>query len=203
MQRQGVTGVHVAIEAGDERIRNEVHRRGMTDDQIFRGAEYLRKYGISMMTQNILGAVRENRETMRKTLEMNIAVKPTFASASIFQPFPGTSSLETARDTGVLPTADINKLIDIYSEATFYNHSILVNEPSEKRWMEVFQKFFAIAVENPKLYESGKLDRMMKPYLDNPNKDLKELEHMYREHRAQADERLYGVKFKDVVQEED
>ena len=199
LARAGVSGVHIAIEAGDERNRNEVHRRGMTDYEIFTGAKYLRKYGIKMMTQNILGAVGETRETMIKTLDMNIAVKPTFASASIFQPFPGTSSLEKARDTGVLPTADINKLIDIFSESTFYNHSILVNDPAERRWMEVFQKFFAIAVEKPILYGSGELNKMMDPYLKDPSKDLTELEGRYREHRNKKDEELYGVRFKDFV----
>ena len=63
----------------------------MSLDDILKGAKYLRDNGIKMMTQNILGAPGETKEQMLKTLELNIAVKPAFASASIFQPYPGTA----------------------------------------------------------------------------------------------------------------
>ena len=203
LSEAGVTGVHVAIESGDEHIRNDIHRRGMTDKQVIEGSASLRKYGIKMMTQNILGALEENRQTMYKTLEMNIAVKPTYASAAIFQPFPGTSALERAKETGVMPTKDVNKLIDLFGMETFYNHSILANDPKEKRWMEVFQKFFAIAVENPEIYHSGKLEKMMEPYLASNNGDDEELREMYRAHRAKKDEELYGVKLTNIVDKDE
>ena len=222
----GCTGVHIAIEAGDEFIRNEVHQRGMSTEQILTGAEYLRKYGIKMMTQNILGAPGETKEQMLKTLELNIAVKPLFASASIFQPYPGTSALEYARDKGTLPAKGLNELIDQFGLETFYNKSILALDPREKRWLEVFQKFFAIAVETPRLYKSGVLERVVSSLASTYSTDLqtnesdnsplprttsfhpgsdgidKELENMYRLHRAEKDQELYGVKLNDIVEEE-
>src|SRR3989344_5187535 len=148
LARGGVTGVHVAIESGNEDIRNRVHRRGMTDRQITLGSEYLHANGIKMMTQNILGAPCETKEQMLQTLEMNIAVNPTFASASIFQPYPGTSALEYTRDTGQLPVQSQDELIDLFGMETFYNKSILIQDPQHKHWVESFQKFFAVAVAN-------------------------------------------------------
>lgn len=222
----GCNGVHVAIEAGDDFIRNQVHKRGMSDQQILRGAEFLRKNGIKMMTQNILGAPGETKEQMYKTLDLNIAVKPLFASASIFQPYPGTSALEYARDKGVLPSKGLNDLIDQFGLETFYNHSILALDPKEKRWLEVFQKFFAIAVDTPRLRQSRVLERMVSSIattypggssagandLPLPRSDInhssegnsldKELEEMYRLHRAEKDDELYGVKLTEIVREE-
>ena len=221
----GLTGVHIAIEAGDEFIRNKVHRREMSTEEILIGAEYLHKYGIKMMTQNILGAPGETKEQMFKTLELNITVKPTFASASIFQPYPGTSALEYARDTGALPVQGLNELIDQFGMETMYNKSILALDPKEKRWLEFFQKFFAIAVETPRIYQSGVLDATISSLVSsypednniiNENNPLprnthnssngigidKKLENMYRMHRAAADERLYGVKLEEIVKEE-
>jgi len=201
----GCTGVHVAIESGDDYIRNSIHQRGMSREQILKGSEYLRKYGIKMMTQNILGAPGETKEQMYKTLELNIAVKPTFASASIFQPYPGTTALEIARDTGALPVRGLNELIDQFGLETFYNKSILALDPKEKRWLEVFQKFFAIAVETPRLHASGVLERIVSSlalsYPDGDGVD-RELESMYRLHRAEKDDELYGVKLTDIVEEE-
>ena len=199
----GCNGVHVAIEAGDDYIRNQIHRRGMSDKEIFDGSEYLRKYGIKMMTQNIAGAPGEKKEHMYKTLEMNIAVKPTFASISIFQPYPGTSALEIASRTGVMPTKEANELIDIFGMETFYDKSILALDPEEKRWMEVFQKFFAIAVENPLLYTSGDLERIILSHSNNGEEADEELRRMYRSHRAKKDEELYGVKLEHVVGEDE
>lgn len=192
----GCTGVHVAIEAGDSDIRNRVHGRGMSDKQILRGAEYLSKYGIRMMTQNIFGAPGETREQMLQTFELNRSVKPVFASVSIFQPYPGTSSLEYARKTGTLHVQGINELIDIFGMESFYDKSILVTDPEHKRWMEVAQKFFAIAIDRG--LSAGEYEAMIKPYLKDQSRD-DELKRMYRAHRAEKDEVLYGVKLEHVV----
>ena len=64
--------------------------------------------------------------------------------------------------------------------------------------MDIFQKFFAIAVENPHLYHSGVLCRILSNYPEGEKAD-EELRNLYRNHRASRDEELYGVKFKDVV----
>ncbi len=194
----GCTGVHVAIEAGDDDIRNRVHMRGMTDKQILEGAEALRKNGIKMMTQNILGAPGETKEQMLQTLRLNIEVKPTFASASIFQPYPGTKALEYARDTNSLPAQDLNELVDSFGMETFYSGSILTMDPDEHKWLERFQRFFAIAVDQPTIYESGALDRIIDNYPETDEAD-NSLVTMYRSHRAEKDDELYGVKLTDVV----
>jgi len=197
LARGGLTGVHVAIEAGDEDIRNRVHKRGMSDAQILTGAEYLTRNGIKMMTQNILGAPGETREQMIKTYEMNRRVRPTFASASIFQPFPGTSELEYARDNGHLPPEmDQDRLIDTFGLDTFYSGSILTLDPAHKRWLEVFHKLFAIGVdENLPIRE---LEKRMAPYLKDDSRD-DELMKAYRDHRHGRDEILYGVKLRTSV----
>ena len=103
----------------------------------------------------VVGMPGETKEQMLKTLELNIAVKPAFASASIFQPYPGTTALEIAANQGVLPTRDQDELIDLFGLETFYNRSILVQDPEHKRWLEGFQKWFALAVANPQIYNSG------------------------------------------------
>ena len=55
------------------------------------------------------------REQMLKTLELNIAVQPTFASASIFQPYPGTTALEIASNTK-LGIDTVNAIIAVLKE---------------------------------------------------------------------------------------
>lgn len=195
----GVTGAHVAIEAGNKHIRKVVHGRNMSDEQILTGAEYLQKYGIKMMTQNILGAVGETKEHMIETMLINQKVNPTFASASIFQPFPGTSAVEHAYETGALPMGFEDELIDSFRTETMYNRSILIMDDEQKDWLEGFQKFFAIAVEEK--WTPQKVDKTIETY-SKGGSNQEELETMYRTHRAEKDEELYGVKLTDVVTKE-
>tara|TARA_Y100000310_G_scaffold341895_1_gene442746 strand:+ start:1264 stop:2832 length:1569 start_codon:yes stop_codon:yes gene_type:complete len=196
LSEAGVTGTHMAIEAGNEYIRNKIHGRGMSDKQILTGAEYMRKYGIRTMTQNILGAVGETKENMLETLDINQVVNPTFASASIFQPFPGTKELEIAAKTGSLPVKYEDELIDMFDTGTFYNDSILIMDPEQKTWLKRFQKFFAIAVEEKWSHE--KVEKVIKTYPEGGAAE-EELELMYRTHRAEKDNELYGVKLEEVV----
>ena len=124
-----------------------------------------------------------------------------------------------------MPVQGLNELIDQFGMETMYNKSILALDPKEKRWLEFFQKFFAIAVETPRIYQSGVLDATISSLVSsypednniiNENNPLprnthnssngigidKKLENMYRMHRAAADERLYGVKLEEIVKEE-
>jgi anaerobic magnesium-protoporphyrin IX monomethyl ester cyclase len=198
LARAGCSGVHAAIESGNDDIRNRVHRRDMSTQQVLTGADYLTKNGIRIMTQNILGAPEETEEQMFETLELNLKVAPTFASASIFQPYPGTSALEHARDIGVVPAQSLNELIDSFGMETFYSTSILIMDPNKKKRLEALQRYFAIAVENPEMYHSGELHKRIEEY-EKGNEESKEFVRMYRQHRAEADERLYGVKLDTIV----
>ncbi len=71
-------------------------------------------------------------------------------------------------------------------------------DPEEHKWLERFQRFFAIAVDQPTIYESGALDRIIVSYPETDEAD-NSLVTMYRTHRAEKDDELYGVELADVV----
>lgn len=195
----GVTGAHIAIEAGNPYIRNVIHGRGMSDEQILIGAKYMHANGIKTMTQNILGAVGETKENMFETLLINQKVNPTFASASIFQPFPGTNALEHAAKTGALPPGFEKGIITMSGFETFYNRTLLIMNEEQKDWLEGFQKFFAIAVEEK--WSPEKVDQVIGAHAKGGS-TMEELEEMYRTHRAEKDNELYGIKLTNVVMKE-
>jgi anaerobic magnesium-protoporphyrin IX monomethyl ester cyclase len=199
LARAGVTGAHVAIEAGNNYIRNDVHRRDMSTEQVREGSAALKANGVRLMTQNILGAPGESWDNMMETLDLNIDVGPTFASASVFQPYPGTTALEIAKAQGVMPARSLNELTDAFEMESFYDGSILALEPEFKHKISVLQRYFALAVHDPKLRRSGELDRLIASHPEGDKEADEKLALMYRTHRKQQDEVLYGVKLGEAV----
>ncbi len=143
LRQAGCVSVGMGIEAGNDRIRNEILQRNMSKEQIVSACELLRGAGINAMSTNMVGLPTGRLADDLETLNLNIKCRPAFANAFIFQPYPRTQLGELARREGLLEgTFD-----DISSSA--WDSSVLRFPPGEKRQIENLQKLFAIAVEWP------------------------------------------------------
>jgi anaerobic magnesium-protoporphyrin IX monomethyl ester cyclase len=139
----GCVSAGMGIEAGNDRIRNEVLRRNMTKEQIIDACAMLRGAGINVMSTNMVGLPTGGLEDDLETLRLNVKCRPAFANAFIFQPYPRTLLGELARREGLVEgTFD-----DISVSA--WDSSVLRFPPEEKRQIENLQKLFAITVEWP------------------------------------------------------
>jgi radical SAM superfamily enzyme YgiQ (UPF0313 family) len=96
----GCTGVTFAVECGNWHQRRHLLLRGMSDDTILAGAELLRRYGMKMRTENMVGLPGESLSMMWETVALNQQIRPTIAWASIFQPYPRLPLGEYARKNG-------------------------------------------------------------------------------------------------------
>ncbi len=143
LRQAGCVSVGMGIEAGDDRIRNEVLQRNMSKEQILEACQLLRAAGIGVMSTNMVGLPTGGLEDDLETLRLNIECRPAFANAFIFQPYPRTQLGELARREGLLEgTFD-----DISASA--WDNSVLRFSAAEKRQIENLQKLFAITVEWP------------------------------------------------------
>ncbi len=129
------------VESGDERIRNEVLQKGVTDEEIRRTAALFRKYRIRFGTYNMLGLPGETVAEAMKTVKLNAGIRPDFPWCSILQPYPGTKIHE-----------DMEKSLgqDIAADqigASYFTASVIDN-PHLKQ-MENLQKLFHLAVRVP------------------------------------------------------
>ncbi len=137
----------MGIEAGNERIRNAVLKRGMSEEQILRAARIIRRSGIRLTTANILalpgGGLNEDWETV----DLNIKARPSYASASVLQAFPGTEIHQIASELGVLQDDNLDQLATGhgFGFATALHHA----DESEKRQIENLHKFFPLLVWCP------------------------------------------------------
>lgn len=177
--------VHIAVESGNERLRNEIMKRSMSEDEVYNACGLLRKYDIKFMLQNILGLPTSKLENDFETLEMNIKCKPAYAWASIFQPYPGTELARLCLEKKLISEEDFGKISD-----NFFDSSVL--KLDNKKEVEYLQKLFALSVNYPIIYHSGLL-KLALGLPDSP-KVRGVLNKIYKSFRKSSDEKLYGFK---------
>jgi radical SAM superfamily enzyme YgiQ (UPF0313 family) len=145
LQEAGCHTVSMGVEAGNDRIRNEVLKRQMSKEQILEAARLIREGGLHLTTTNMIGLPSSTLEDDFETLDLNARLRPAYAHAFIFQPYPRTELGEFTREQGLM----VGTFDDIGEVA--WDHSVLSFDEAHKRGLSILQRFFAIGVEWPRL----------------------------------------------------
>lgn len=182
LKRANCTGVHMAIESGNDRIRNEILRRNMSREEILKAANLLKKYKIKLMTQNILGLPTSKLKDDINTLKLNIKCQPTYVWCSIFMPYPGTNLSKFCLD---------NNLIDGKINGNFFDTCVLKIEHRQKR--VGLQKWFAISCNHPFLLYSKILYLLISLNNKHINKLYKKIHILFRKYKEKD---LYEIEMK-------
>lgn len=132
LSEAGCYSARFAIEIAGEKKQTLLNRGKMTDEDCINASSLLRKYGIKVMTQNILCLPDTSIEDDYRTLELNKKCKPTFAWASIYQPYKGTKLGDYCYSKGIVEK----------EPGRFFSGSPLRLEDVKKR--EAFQKCFSL-----------------------------------------------------------
>ncbi len=141
MKRAGCHSVAMGLESGNERIRSEVLKIRMSNDQIIEACKMLKSGGIRVFTQNMIGLPTESLDNAFETLELNKKCRPDYAWVSLYSPYPNTVLGEKAKDMGLFDG-------NVNSFSFTYHLGSPMNIPDKKEF-ENLQKLFALAVEFP------------------------------------------------------
>jgi radical SAM superfamily enzyme YgiQ (UPF0313 family) len=128
----GCHSVRFAIEIAGDKKQTLLNRGKMTDEDCVHAACIIQKYGIKLMTQNILCLPDTTYQDDLATLELNKRCNPTYAWASLYQPYRGTKLGDYCYSKGIV-TGDAGK---------FFSGSPLDIPDKDKR--EAFQKCFSL-----------------------------------------------------------
>jgi radical SAM superfamily enzyme YgiQ (UPF0313 family) len=90
LSEAGCYSARFAIETAGGLKQTLLNRGKITDHDCLYAAGLLKTYGIRVMTQNILCLPETTLQDDLATLELNKKCKPTYAWASIYQPYRGT-----------------------------------------------------------------------------------------------------------------
>jgi radical SAM superfamily enzyme YgiQ (UPF0313 family) len=129
LKETGCYFISFGIESGNEKMRNQVLKKKLSDEEIFYCAALLHKYKIPFATFNMVGLPDETLAEVWDTVRINVKSKPTWAWFSVYQTLPRTELAQYALDRGYLKCADVSQ-----SDATFHESSIILrNDPEGKK----------------------------------------------------------------------
>jgi len=102
LKQAGCKEVSLGIQSGNERIRQEILNRKMTDREILESASWLRDAGIRIQTDNILGLPSEDKSRILDTVRINAKIDPIMVKIYMFNPFKYTRLYEYCKKMGYL-----------------------------------------------------------------------------------------------------
>jgi len=134
--------VKMGIETGNERLRKDVLKKYITDDQIREAFKICKRAGLKTYANNMIGLPFETEKTIKQTFELNREVKPDAFQFSILCPFKGTDIYNTYKDNGYF--SQKKQVLSYYDKsfATFPNIS--------ERKLLTYQRFAYFYVKYPK-----------------------------------------------------
>lgn len=141
LKESGCISVTLALESGNDYLRNEILKRNMSKSQIYKAAKLLHRYGIKFRAENMVGLPHESLKMALETLFMNTKCRPAIGWASLYQPYPKTCLGKKCQEEGLF-----NGSLEAV-KPSFFETSIL--DLPQKREIENLQKLFSITVEFP------------------------------------------------------
>ena len=134
----------MAIECGNEPLRNKILKRNLSDKQILKSCQMLHDENLKVGTINILGLPTETIDNMKETLRINRVCKPDHVSANLFIPLPGVELTFLAIQKGLLD--------EKFTSSKSTHHVSEMKYPEEvKRFLYPFKALFPIMVQKPHL----------------------------------------------------
>ena len=139
-KEMGCVSMSIGIEAGNPEIRESLNRK-YSDEKLFKGINWMHKYGIKVASFNIIGCPGETRENVFETIELNRKLSVESCNVYIMFPYPGTPIQIESK----VPIRDKNGRLHLVSEAK--NLGISKMSPEV---LEELEKTFNIYLNLPK-----------------------------------------------------
>lgn len=112
MAQAGCTDLFFGIESGNERIRNQVIKKNITDEQIKDAAKWCWKYGIQSSAYMMLGFPTETKKEIEDTINYPILAGVDFIGVHITWPQPGSVLYDEAIREGIISKTVVDDFVN-------------------------------------------------------------------------------------------
>jgi len=109
LHKAGCTDLYFGVESGSERVRNQVIKKKVSDQQIAEAIRLCRKYRIMSNLFLMVGFPTETKNEMLETARIGKKVKADIIGIHITIPFPGTEVFRYAIDHKMIPPDIVDK----------------------------------------------------------------------------------------------
>jgi anaerobic magnesium-protoporphyrin IX monomethyl ester cyclase len=128
LKKSGCVNVFFGLESGNEKIRNSLLKKNLTNEQIRNAASLLKENGIPFGTYNMLGFPGETLANVFETIALNQEICTDYPSSTILQPYPGTEVADYAIKAGYLsPDYDIDMVDSVINGSLLSIDQKMVN----------------------------------------------------------------------------
>ena len=111
MRKTGCEELIFGVESGNERVRNQIVKKGVNDKDIIKAINLCKKYGIKPDIYLMLGFPTETEKEMMDTVNYPWKVKPNVFGVHITVPLPGADIWELSIKEGIVSKDTIDKYI--------------------------------------------------------------------------------------------
>ena len=153
----GCVSVRIALETASDKLRRVIGRPHTSNAETIKAAALLKKWGIKLMIQNMIGIGSSTIEEDLQTLEVNLMCQPDYGWCSIYQPYPGTVLGDECKKRGWY-SGNFSEISDCFFDTTTLNFP-----PEHVEQLECLQKIFAFCVEMQAVPEIDDLTRERLP----------------------------------------
>jgi radical SAM superfamily enzyme YgiQ (UPF0313 family) len=158
MKRAGCNSIKVGIETGSERIMGLINKK-ITFADCKKAAQLFRKAGIHWTGYFMMGLPGETKDDVYATLRFMKALKPDYASFSVYEPFPGTELFSLGIEKGLVQGN--RQLGDFFTISPKYYYVKDINRRVDTMSKEEFEKLETEVKRVFHTYNRG-LTRIMK-----------------------------------------
>jgi anaerobic magnesium-protoporphyrin IX monomethyl ester cyclase len=103
LRQAGCISIGMSVESGNERVRNEILRRGLTDKVVIDSFANARRYGLHTYGNTLLALPDTTFDDDMQSFSFTKRLKMTVPTFGIFSPYPLTRLTAYAIDIGALP----------------------------------------------------------------------------------------------------
>ena len=144
----GCHSVSISIETGNEDLRKRIIKRPISDEIIINAYSILRNNDIKVFSNCMLGLPKSTIEDDIKSLELTFKCAPTYASFTVYTPFPGTDLYQFCKTQGYINTSFED---EEYPSSTFQRSCLNIFSDRDKDIHENILTMGALANWRPSL----------------------------------------------------
>lgn len=111
MKKAGCRELLIGVEAGDERVRNEVVKKNVKDKDIAKAIKICRRAGIRSSLFLMLGFPTEGKKEIEKTVNYGLKFKADIIGIHLTCPIPGSELYHQAIQEGMIPADLVDQYI--------------------------------------------------------------------------------------------